>query len=220
MRIASFNIEKSGLSSTLAKRSQVDFFVSHCVQLGTDLIFLCEVHSAQEDNYINNLGDIYRDYNVGRHKGGYSNSYIVMSKKSATLTISSQGNLFALNRDLIAVEAQGVNGYSGLILLAHFKSGQNKQTKSQLNACTQLGGRWVATGDLNLDITKVGELDSPGIAHDCWNGKPTHRSGGILDWVLASVDVRVSPVDITHFEHDFDMNGPDHRPILFDVFSA
>ncbi|MHA6493076.1 endonuclease/exonuclease/phosphatase family protein [Pseudomonas borbori] len=220
MRIASFNIEKSGYSSTLIKKSQIDSFVAFCVQIDADLIFLCEVHSGQEGNYVNNLGDIYQGYNVECHKGGHSNSYILMSKKSSSINVSSQGHLFGLNRDLIAVEAQSVNGYSGYVFLAHFKSGQNGQTKSQLNACTQMGGRWVATGDLNLDISKVGELDTAGIAYDCWKGKQTHKSGGILDWVLASVDVKVAPVDITSLENDFDMSGPDHRPIVFDVFSA
>ncbi|WP_044874326.1 endonuclease/exonuclease/phosphatase family protein [Pseudomonas sp. LFM046] len=219
MRIASFNLEKNGKSSTLNKRTQVDEFIAYCNQIEVDLIFLCEVHSAQEDNYEDNLGAIYRNYNVECHHGGYSNSYIVMTRKSANLTVTSQGNLKNLNRDLIAVEAKGVNNYSGYVFLAHFKSGQNGQTKSQLNACTSLGGNWVVTGDLNLDISRVGELETAGVAYDCWKGLPTHHSGGILDWVLASAFVRIEAVDLTGHANFFDMSGPDHRPIIFDAYA-
>ncbi len=220
MRIGSFNIEKNGKSSTLDKQTQVEFFLSKCCSgddWNADIVFLCEIHSAQTDNYSSYLASVYPLYRVCAFTGGYSNGYIVMVKAFEKLQVCSQGSLHGLNRDLIAIEVSGVNGYTGYVFLAHFKSGQTGLTKSQLKSCTALGGRWVATGDLNLDYTKVGQLDTAGLAYDCWGGQQTQAKGGILDWVLASADVTVNVVDITGLAHIFDMSGPDHRPILFDV---
>ncbi|MBK5530303.1 endonuclease/exonuclease/phosphatase family protein [Pseudomonas sp. TH08] len=220
MRIGSFNVEKNGKSSTLDKQTQVDFFIHNCCTSDAwdaDIVFLCEIHSAQVDNYRSNLAAIYKTYSVYAFDGGYSNAYIVLVKSFETLQVCSQGSLFGLNRDLIAVEANGVKGYTGYVFLAHFKSGQTGLTRSQLKSCTALGGRWVATGDLNLDYANVGQLDTAGLAYDCWGGQQTQSKGGILDWVLASADVTVKVVDITGLAHVFDMSGPDHRPILFDV---
>ncbi|MBX9408455.1 hypothetical protein K5E40_22500 [Pseudomonas baetica] len=220
MRIGSFNVEKNGKSSTLDKQTQVDVFVYNCCSSNcwnADIVFLCEIHSAQIDNYRQNLAAIYPSYNVYSFTGGYSNGYIVMVKGFEELRVISQGSLFALNRDLIAVEVHGVGGYTGYVFLAHFKSGQSGVTKSQLKSCTALGGKWVATGDLNLDYKNVGKLDSAGLAYECWGGLQTQNKGGILDWVLASADVTVTPVDLTGLAQVFDMSGPDHRPILFDV---
>lgn len=62
-----------------------------------------------------------------------------MAKESQNIVVDSQGHLFALNRDLIAVEATGCSGYTGYVILAHFKSGQNNITKSQLQSCTGMG---------------------------------------------------------------------------------
>jgi hypothetical protein len=220
MRIASFNIEKNGKSSTLDKQTQVDFFISKCCSSDdwdADIVFLCEIHSAQTVNYATNLASIYPNYRVCAFAGGYSNGYIVMVKSFEALQVCSQGSLHGLNRDLIAVEANGVNGYTGYVFLAHFKSGQTGLTKSQLKSCTALGGNWVATGDLNMEYQNVGQLDTAGLAYECWGGRQTQSKGGILDWVLASVDVQVVPVDLTYLETVFDMSGPDHRPILFDV---
>jgi hypothetical protein len=220
MRIGSFNVEKNGKSSTLDKQTQVDFFIHNCCSSNywnADIVFLCEIHSAQIDNYRSNLAAIYQNYSVYSFTGGYSNAYIVMVKSFEALQVCSQGSLLGLNRDLIAVEANGVRGYTGYVFLAHFKSGQNGLTRSQLKSCTALGGRWVATGDLNLDYQNVGQLDTAGLAYECWGGQQTQNKGGILDWVLASVDVTVTVVDLTGLGHVFDMSGPDHRPILFDV---
>ncbi|MBV4477530.1 hypothetical protein N8H74_21985 [Pseudomonas sp. B2M1-30] len=219
MRIGSFNVEKNGKSSTLDKQTQVEFFIHNCCTdaWDADIVFLCEIHSAQVDNYRLNLAAIYKHYTVHAFDGGYSNAYIVMVKSFEALQVCSQGSLFGLNRDLIAVEANAVKGYTGYVFLAHFKSGQTGLTRSQLRSCTALGGRWVATGDLNLDYQNVGLLDTAGLAYDCWGGQQTQSKGGILDWVLASADVSVKVVDITGLGHIFDMSGPDHRPILFDV---
>jgi hypothetical protein len=220
MRIGSFNVEKNGKSSTQVKQTQVDGFLYNCCTSGhwdADIVFLCEIHSAQINNYRDNLASMYPSYSVHAFTGGYSNAYIVLVKAFEQLQVISQGNLLGLNRDLIAVEAQGVAGYTGYVFLAHFKSGQTGLTRSQLKSCTALGGRWVATGDLNLDYANVGQLDTAGLAYDCWGGQQTQAKGGILDWVLASADVTVNVVDITGLAHIFDMSGPDHRPILFDV---
>lgn len=222
MRIGSFNIEKNGKSSTLDKQSQVEFFISKCCSSddwNADIVFLCEIHSAQTDNYSSYLASVYPHYTVHPFTGGYSNGYIVMVKSFEKLQVCSQGSLHGLNRDLIAVEAAGVNGYTGYVFLAHFKSGQTGLTKSQLKSCTALGGNWVATGDLNMEYKNVGQLDTAGLAYECWGGRQTQNKGGILDWVLASVDVQVAPLDLSLLDTVFDMSGPDHRPIVFDVRS-
>ena len=224
MRIGSFNIEKSGESSTVDKKMQVESFVDSCCngkEWKADLVFLCEIHSALLDTFVRNFGARYHSYEITSHNGGGSNNYIILKNGFKEIKVVSQGSLFGLNRDLVAVEVQSVDGFTGSILLAHFKSGQNGLTKTQIQACAKLGSSWAATGDLNWEYENVGQLDVPAIAHECWNGMPTHESRNgsqaILDWVLASDDVAVTPVDITGRADDFDMQGPDHRPILFDV---
>jgi len=164
------------------------------------------------------LASVYPHYRVCPFTGGYSNGYIVMVKSFEALQVCSQGSLHGLNRDLIAVEAAGVNGYTGYVFLAHFKSGQTGLTKSQLKSCTALGGNWVATGDLNMEYQKC-RATRYSRARIRMLGRSTDpkQRAEILDWVLASVDVQVVPVDITHLDTVFDMSGPDHRPILFDV---
>jgi hypothetical protein len=224
MRIGSFNIEKSGESSVFDKKAQVESFVSSCCsadEWNADLVFLCEVHAALMSKFVEFFKDTYTQYNVISHHGGGSNNYIILSFAFKEIEVASQGNLYGLTRDLVAVEAKNVNHFTGTILLAHFKSGQNNLTKTQIQACVKLGSAWVATGDLNWTFGNVVKLDVPATAHSCWGDMPTHKSSNgntaILDWVLASDDVTVTPVDITQKAADFDMEGPDHRPILFDV---
>lgn len=220
MRIASFNIEKNGKSSPDIKQGQVSTFIDNCCSnqfWDVDLVFICEMHSAQLENYVLALSSMYPTYKTIGFHGGHSNGYIVMAKESQNIVVDSQGHLFALNRDLIAVEATGCSGYTGYVILAHFKSGQNNITKSQLQSCTGMGGNWVVTGDINYDYSKFGQLGIAGNAHECWNGQATQAKGGILDWVLASTSVTVTPLDITGLAGTFDMSGPDHRPIVFDV---
>lgn len=222
MKIGSFNVEKNGLSSTDIKQSQVDTFIDNCCSnkyWDADLVFICEVHSGQLENYRSNLSDRYPSYNVSAFAGGYSNGYIVMTKAFQRIEVVAQGNLKGLNRELIAVYATGVDGYTGYVFLAHFKSGQTNLTQSQLMNCTALDGNWVVTGDLNYEYANLKKLNPPGIGYECWNGQATQAKGGILDWVLASPNVQMKPVDITGMGNEFDMSGPDHRPILFEVKS-
>lgn len=221
MRIASFNIEKNGQSSTLEKQTQVNGFIDLCSkELNVHLVFICEVHSSRLDDFTGHLSTVYSQYHVFPFKGGYSNGYIVMADKTVSIAVDSQGKLLGLTRPLIAATAESVAKYTGYILLAHFKSGQTDLTKKQINECAEaLGGRWVITGDLNYDVRSVESLNPPGLAYDCWKGEMTHAKGGILDWVLASPDVAVEPVDLTGLKTFFDMTGPDHRPIIFDVYN-
>lgn len=220
MRVASFNIEKNGKSSTDIKQGQVSTFLDNCCSnkyWDVDLVFICEMHYAQLENYTLALSAMYPGYKVASFNGGHSNGYIVLAKDDPSISIDSQGHLFALNRDLIAVEVNGFNGYSGYVILAHFKSGQNKITKTQIQSCTGMGGNWVVTGDINYDYNNAHQLGVNGKAYECWNGLPTQAHGNILDWVLASPSVEVKAVDITELKDVFDMSGPDHRPIVFDI---
>jgi hypothetical protein len=227
VRIGSFNIEKSGESSGLDKKTQVESFVSSCCnseEWNADLVFLCEVHASRLENFAEFFGSVYSNYRVTKYAGGGSNNYIILCKGFEEIAVVPQGHLFNLTRGLVAVEARSVKGFTGTVLLAHFKSGQNNLTRKQIDACVKLGSAWVATGDLNWQYENVGKLDIPALAYECWGGLPTHKSSNgntaILDWVLASDDVRVTPVDITQKAADFDMEGPDHRPILFDVVNG
>ncbi len=221
MRIASFNVEKDGQSSTLDKQAQVNFFIEHCCkELCVDLIFLCEIHSARLKDFVEFLATVYGEYRVASFTGGYSNGYVIMAKKTADIDIASQGDLFGLSRPLLLAKAQGVNKYTGYVLLAHFKSGGTGLTKKEIEFCATFAAKWVLTGDLNYDFKNLTNLNPPGVGYECWKGKSTHAKGGILDWVLASLDVKVEPVDLTPLETTFDMTGPDHRPIVFDIFSG
>ena len=73
---------------------------------------------------------------------------------------------------------------------------------------------------MNWDITDANILGTAGAPHDCWNGLPTQKKGGTLEWVLAGIDVRVDPIDLTDMKDVYDMTGPDHRPILFDLTTS
>lgn len=221
MRIACFNIEKNGASSDMDKQTQVDGFIeASCSERGwnCDIVFLSEIHSAQYQNYVNGIHSRYHNYRAEAFFGGGSNWYVVAVKAFERLQICSQGELLGLHRDLVNVRADNVNGFTGDVFLAHFKSGGGGLTTSQLKSCSSSGlANWVIAGDMNFDLGRLGELNPPGLAYDCWNGMPTHAKGGRLDWVLAHANATVRPVDITGLHSTFNMGGPDHRPIVFDI---
>jgi exonuclease III len=221
MRIACFNVEKNGASSTMDKQTQVDGFIERCCEekgWDCDVIFLCEIHNKQASNYVEAIQSRYHAYRVEYFPGAGSNYYVVIVKAFAKLVVCSQGDMKGVHRELINVQASGVNGFTGDIMLAHFKSGGSGLTKSQLTSSSSTSlCRWVVAGDMNWDFGRLAELNPPGLGYDCWNGKPTHKSGSRLDWVLADPNTTVKPVDITGMEDTFNMGGPDHRPILFDV---
>lgn len=221
MRIACFNIEKNGASSDIEKQTQVDGFIElSCRSDGwnCDIVFLSEVHSAQYQNYLSAIGARYHDYRAEAFFGGGSNWYVVIVKDTTRMQICSQGELLGLHRDLVNIQVNNFNGYTGDVFLAHFKSGGNGLTASQLKSCSSSSlPSWVIAGDMNYDISRLGELNPPGIGHDCWGGLPTHAKGGRLDWVLADANATVTPVDISSMQNAFNMGGPDHRPIVFDI---
>jgi hypothetical protein len=221
MRIACFNVEKNGQSSEPEKQSQVDGFIDKCCnekEWDADVVFLCEVHKARAADYVEAVKARYFSYRVEAFAGAGSNWYIVIVKAFSKLMICSQGDLKGMHRELINVRAEGVNGFTGDVFLAHFKSGGNGLTTSQLKSCTGSGlPRWVVAGDMNYDFGRLGELNPPGVGHACWGALPTHAKGSILDWVLADANVNVAPVNLTGLHGTFNMGGPDHRPILFDV---
>lgn len=227
LTVASWNIEKTGLSSQNDKKARVDTFIHRCVQNTCQVIFLCEVHSAQVENYASFLSETYSTqlYNIISLPGGYSNAYIAMVHNSAGLTPSEQ-DMNRLNRGYLLLQHKQNDDIIYSLLLAHFKSGQTVQTKTQLeqtsnwlNTSSTVTGKWAITGDMNWDLKKCDELTLP-TGTQCiprWGDNPTQVKGGILDWCMAGGNTVVECWGDD--EHIFDdllsMNGPDHRPVAF-----
>ncbi len=218
--VAVWNIEKNGQSSEDIKQEKVSEFVDFCCKNGIDLIFLCEVHSARLNDYGEFIGSVYSTfgYKVYRFQGGHSNGYILIVRDSAHAELSYD-ELKGLNRKIVLAKINGV-----YVCLAHFKSGQTGLTKDQLQQAAQAldglaNSRWLITGDMNWDYSKRDELKLPGGAHaaTCWKDM-TQAKGGILDWCLAGGPVAVEPMEDSLFSPTMaDMQGPDHRPVVFAV---
>jgi hypothetical protein len=216
--VAVWNIEKNGQSSEDIKQEKVSEFVDFCCKNGIDLIFLCEVHSARLKDYSGFVGSVYSTfgYKVHAFSGGHSNAYILIVRSQANVQLSYD-ELKGLNRKIVLALINGV-----YVCLAHFKSGQTGLTKDQLQqAADSLDGlaqsRWLITGDMNWDFSKAHELKLPGGAHaaTCWKDQ-TQAKGGILDWCLAGGLVAVEPMGESLFSATMaDMQGPDHRPVVF-----
>lgn len=88
MIVAAWNIEKCGLSSSLEKQAALDTFLYECAYADgddtpyADLIFLCEVHSARVDNFVEFLTDVYgHHYYIDAVDGNYSNNYVYMIRQ-------------------------------------------------------------------------------------------------------------------------------------------
>jgi len=224
--IASWNIEKNGKSSDQEKQTKVSNFIDQCCTDGetnkkVSIIFLCEVHSAQVENYRSFLSSTYsEDYDVHYLSGNYSNNYIILIQKKLGIQISHD-SLKHLNRDAVFLQTED-NSFS--IILAHFKSGQTNLTKDQLvNSVKFLqgitAGRWAITGDMNWDYNKAEELGLITVKKEtCWHDE-TQKHGGILDWCLFGQSTNVIPWNLKQYfpEDTFNMQGPDHKPVIFDI---
>ena len=219
MLVGSFNLEKSGQSSKIGKQTQVDQFIWTCARdQKVDVIFLCEIHSSRGGDYLSHLSEVHKDYSWNHFYGGHSNGYIIGLRGRIDC---EDAKLSGLNRSVLRL-SKNTGNYKGVLYVAHFKSGQSKLTEKQLkdtaNSAQEFGHPWAITGDMNWDISKSGELIgmNPWDSHDCWPDEDsTQAKGGKLDWVLHHDNVNVE-----HFQLDakfYDMSGPDHRPLLFEL---
>lgn len=216
--VAVWNIEKNGQSSKDIKQEKVSEFIDSCCKYGIDVIFLCEVHSTRLKDYNSFIGSVYSafGYKVHAFEGGHSNAYILLVRSEANVQLSYD-ELKGLNRKIVLVLINGV-----YVCLAHFKSGQTGLTKDQLQQAADsldglAGSCWMITGDMNWDYSKFDELKRPGGAHaaTCWKDQ-TQAKGGILDWAMAGGRVALKPVGESLFSPTMiDMQGPDHRPVVF-----
>lgn len=221
MLVAFWNIEKSGQTSLIEKQTKVnDFMDRYCANersLSVDLLFLCEVHSARFGDYEAFVKNVYTNYEVTSFSGGYSNYYLVLMKKNASIGFIGSVKLDSLNRYFVVYAEQGC--YLGL---AHFKSGQTDLTKSQIKKCAaeleaKSTSNWALSGDLNWDYSKKAELELPAgsKAYTLWTDQ-SQKKGGILDWVINGKNASVAGMDLSHWDPSFfDMTGPDHRPVIF-----
>ncbi|MBC1189456.1 hypothetical protein PN434_03885 [Microcystis aeruginosa CS-558/01A06] len=216
--VASWNIEKNGRSSRIEKRSKVDTFIYYCCNKRIDIIFLCEVHGARLDDYLNNLSLVYFDnYDIHSFEGGKSNGYIIMTRKRLNIELSMD-KLSGLNRYIVLLSIGDF-----YLVLAHFKSGRllltERQIKASVDFLASTGYPWAVTGDMNWDYKNIIGLKLSGATetHTYWADQ-THRSGGILDWCITGSNVQtVSIIDemFVEFPDLKNMDGPDHRPIVF-----
>lgn len=218
---ASYNIEKNGKSSELLKQTRVSEFIAFCVEQEITIIYLCEVHSAQIENYTIHLREVYgAAYRVEFLPGGHSNAYVFLVRHDLDAELSYDG-LKGLNRNMFLCHIDG-----GIAVgFAHFKSGQTGLTKSQiengaafLEDFTNTTGRWAILGDMNWDYNNAAALTMPAgsTAATCWTDM-TQKHGNILDWCAAGQAVQITAVSgPDFFAHDFqNMDGPDHRPVAF-----
>ncbi|AWB65358.1 endonuclease/exonuclease/phosphatase family protein [Saccharobesus litoralis] len=229
MTVASWNIEKNGQSSSIDKQSKVSHFVDICcTSLNIDIVFLCEVHSARIDDYVDFLKSVYGDsYQVDYIAGGHSNAFVFLWRKALNVEVLHY-TLKGLNRDMAIFCSDGC-----YCLLSHFKSGQTKLTESQLEEAaswlnTVSNGKWTISGDLNWHYGNAGALTLPAHSQTLsfWTDA-TQKSGNILDWVIAGYDTVVNFIDLERVVDEqnstcfhpsvFDMTGPDHRPLIFEL---
>ncbi|TRV45045.1 MAG: LamG domain-containing protein [Microcystis panniformis Mp_MB_F_20051200_S9] len=220
IKIASWNIEKNGQSSTLEKQSKVSDFIATCIELEITVIFLCEVHSTRVDDYVAFLISTYGEtYRVESLPGGYNNAYVFLIRQNASIEVN-YGQLFALNRAGLILQSGEL-----FCVLAHFKSGQTGLTKNQIENAAEFlqdiggkSGKWAITGDMNWDYQNCNKLNLPECAleYTCWSDQ-TQAKGGILDWCLAGTSTQVIPWDVENLFNKSinDMTGPDHRPVVF-----
>ncbi|CAD6874328.1 endonuclease/exonuclease/phosphatase family protein [Methylomonas fluvii] len=230
MIVASWNIEKNGQGSAIEKQALVSSFIDNMLKPAiVDVLFICEVHGAREDAYVNFLDKVYNQtdwpsYCVQCLHGGHSNSYVVAIRRKPGLDFGFQGDFLGLNRGLFSVHAHAFAHYNGYLHFGHFKSGQTGLTKYQLkSAASMQDATWAITGDLNWEIGNHANLDIQGShSHDVWQGQGTHKANSglvnTLDWVLASNLVRIEPIPLD--PRVYDMEAPDHRPLLFNITSA
>ncbi|WP_018606657.1 hypothetical protein [Uliginosibacterium gangwonense] len=226
LTIASWNIEKSGQSSPIEKQTKVNDFIAQQCNAPTDVLFLCEVHSARVEDYVDFLRSVHdTQYSVDSLDGGNSNNYICLVRRSSGVQNLSYAQLKGLNRSGLIF-----SWYNIWVVLAHFKSGQTGLTKDQLeNAASFLdsvsSGRWGILGDMNWDYSKFGELDLPAGAHAAtmWADQ-SQAKGGILDWCLAGSKTGLGTSNgytyFGQFNPLIDMAGPDHRPIIFRLWEC
>jgi len=219
--IASWNIEKNGVSSTDIKQEKVSEFLVLCCKYGITVIFLCEVHSSRVDDYLAYCRGVYGgQYEIGSLPGGHSNAYILLYRKDVSIVVS-QDKLKGLNRGAIILNLPN----NVFLCLAHFKSGQTGLTKDQLQQASGFlegacPGHWVITGDMNWAYGNATGLTLPPGSRPatCWTDQ-TQVKGGILDWCLVGAALKVETVDVANLFPPAmnDMSGPDHRPIIFSI---
>lgn len=220
LSVAAWNVEKNGQASELDKQTKVSDFIDVCCKkLNVGVLFLCEVHSARIKNYEEFLKSVYGPtYAVYSLPGGYSNAYVILVHNGLRHVIS-RDKLQELNRSAVLVEIDGF-----FLGLAHFKSGQTMLTKDQVenfsNALQGMSaGKWALTGDMNWDYKKANQLvnmPAGSRAATCWADQ-SQAKGGILDWCVAGSATAVEAANMaTIFAPQmFDMQGPDHKPVLF-----
>lgn len=217
LTVAFWNIKQNNPSSTLYKQTKVNHFIDTCIDINIPVIFLCEIHSNQVNDYVNYLSNIFREYYITSFTGGYNSDYIVLTHKDLNVEIL-HNPLKVLKGNAVFMQVKGLS-----LLFSHFKSGNAVLTKNQLiNAATFLQeitpGKWACIGDMNWDYKKLNSVSSSFTAygHTCWE-KETHKDGKILDWCLAGDLTKVTPFNLISLfpEEIYDMNGPDCKPIVF-----
>lgn len=229
MLIASWNIEKNGVSSTDIKQTMVSGFVDYCLNdLRVDILFLCEVHSSRLEDYRSYVAENYRHYCVDSFSGGYSNCYILIYKATGNIRILGDQHLVGLTRDIITVEVTSVhNNFNGFMGFAHFKSGRTNLTRNQLEDTINFfagasNGAYFITGDLNWDYS-----DYPSLTLNAANAVKqwdvTQAKGGCLDWGVYGPMTQASAFDfsgvVAQNPELCAMQGPDHKPVIFEVRS-
>ena len=221
--VASWNIEKDGQSSTIEKQTKISSFVDDCINDAVDLIFLCEVHCARQQDFRDFLEEAYGDkgYEIRITPGGNSNAYVTLARVK-TVEYYSKVQLWNLNRYLVLYTVG-----SFLVGLAHFKSGQTKQTKIQVQDAVSLlekkqTGSWMLTGDMNWEYSNRDELDLDDMknldSYAMWDC--TQKKGGILDWAIGGRYTSVSgytPFKRHANEEYLNMEGPDHKPAIYSI---
>ncbi len=229
MIIASWNIEKCGISSSENKRAALDCFIyDNTVDGYADLVFLCEVHNARVDDFIEYLTAVVGEtYRIDWVSGNYSNNYVYLIKKERfkqedVVRVSTWRN----ERPMLALQCSIGSGtvYVGLI---HAKSGRTGLTKTQLNnAMEWLQARshdkWLLTGDLNWSFDDYDQLSPPDGSKyvSCWPDM-TQRRGGILDWAIYGKYTTVTANALSQLrtldQEVLDCSEMDHRPVIFSV---
>jgi len=227
---ASWNIEKDGQSSEIHKQTKVSDFIDRCcLTYDVSVVFLCEVHSARIDDFVDFIQSSgrYPNYDVFSRPGGNSNAYVILIRKDAGIS-PGYSRLALLNRDGLICQCGEF-----WFVLAHFKSGQTDLTKGQIEASANFlngingTGKWIISGDMNWSAGNFQGLTGlPDLCTyaTCWEGQATQKRGGVLDWCLKGPADTFEQMQVTHWDmlnmfgvQTAQMDGPDHKPIGFTI---
>jgi hypothetical protein len=223
VKVLFWNIEKTGLSSTVEKRAALEDTLFKAINeaVGFDVICLAEVHSAQTQNFKDFSAQVYNQFASKGYKGGYSNNYFILYNNNVK-AVDSPKQIGP--RPLALFEDLKTQRWVGML---HAKSGQTGLTGKEIEDYTKWmeskkPGDWALLGDLNYDYKNCNNLELPKDSRPVKQWDDTHAKGGCLDWFIFGKNCALHINTFRTFRNQlsreaFSMEHQDHVPIYCDI---